>query len=320
VTRSVVATAYGDPSVLSVIDEALRDPGPGEVLIEVRAAGTNPVDYKLYSGAFGRDPARLPMRLGFEAAGVVTAVGFDPDGRAVEGPGGPISPGDEVIAYRIDGAYADRVVVAASAVLPKPAGMSFEQASGLMLTGTTAVHALTAARVGRGDTVLVHGGAGGVGLMAVQLAVRAGADVIATASEGRHARLRELGAEPVRYGSGLVDRVRALAPDGIDAALDMVGTDEALDASVELVADRRRIATVAGFGRAPELGIQALGGGPGADPGTDIRSAARMELVHRVEAGELVVDIAAVHPLADAAAAHRELAAGHAHGKVVLVP
>jgi len=100
----------------------------------------------------------------------------------------------------------------------------------------------------------------------------------------------------------------------------MVGTDEALDASVELVADRRRIATVAGFGRAPELGIQALGGGPGADPGTDIRSAARMELVHRVEAGELVVDIAAVHPLADAAAAHRELAAGHAHGKVVLVP
>jgi len=168
--------------------------------------------------------------------------------------------------------------------------------------------------------VLVHGGAGGVGLMAVQLAVRAGADVIATASEGRHARLRELGAVPVRYGSGLVDRVRALAPDGIDAALDMVGTDEALDASVELVADRRRIATVAGFRRAPELGIQALGGGPGADPGTNIRSAARMELVHRVEAGELVVDIAAVHPLADAAAAHRELAVGHAHGKVVLVP
>jgi len=316
----VVASGYSDPSALSVIDEVLRDPGPGEVLIEVRAAGTNPVDYKLYSGAFGRDPARLPMRLGFEAAGVVTAVGFDPDGRAVEGPGGPISPGDEVIAYRIDGAYADRVVVAASVVLPKPAGMSFEQASGLMLTGTTAVHALTAARVGRGDTVLVHGGAGGVGLMAVQLAVQAGADVIATASEGPHARLRELGAEPVLYGSGLVDRVRALAPDGIDAALDMVGTDEALDASVELVADRRRIATVAGFGRAPELGIQALGGGPGADPGTDIRSAARMELVHRVEAGELVVDIAAVHPLADAAAAHRELAAGHAHGKVVLVP
>jgi len=315
-----VASGYSDPSALSVIDEVLRDPGPGEVLIEVRAAGTNPVDYKLYSGAFGRDPARLPMRLGFEAAGVVTAVGFDPDGRAVEGPGGPISPGDEVIAYRIDGAYADRVVVAASVVLPKPAGMSFEQASGLMLTGTTAVHALTAARVGRGDTVLVHGGAGGVGLMAVQLAVQAGADVIATASEGPHARLRELGAEPVLYGSGLVDRVRALAPDGIDAALDMVGTDEALDASVELVADRRRIATVAGFGRAPELGIQALGGGPGADPGTDIRSAARMELVHRVEAGELVVDIAAVHPLADAAAAHRELAAGHAHGKVVLVP
>ncbi len=315
-----MASGYSDPSALSVIDEVLRDPGPGEVLIEVRAAGTNPVDYKLYSGAFGRDPARLPMRLGFEAAGVVTAVGFDPDGRAVEGPGGPISPGDEVIAYRIDGAYADRVVVAASVVLPKPAGMSFEQASGLMLTGTTAVHALTAARVGRGDTVLVHGGAGGVGLMAVQLAVQAGADVIATASEGPHARLRELGAEPVLYGSGLVDRVRALAPDGIDAALDMVGTDEALDASVELVADRRRIATVAGFGRAPELGIQALGGGPGADPGTDIRSAARMELVHRVEAGELVVDIAAVHPLADAAAAHRELAAGHAHGKVVLVP
>ena len=319
-TTTVVATAYGDPDVLALVEVSLADPGPGEVALRVRAAGTNPVDLKRYSGAMGSDPSQLPMRLGFEAAGVVTAVGPSADGSPVAGPAGPLSVGDEVIAFRIDGAYAADVVVPGSAVLPKPAALSFEQASGLMLTGATAVHALTATGVSDGDTVVVHGAAGGVGLMVVQLAVGAGARVIGTAAEGQHGRLRELGAEPVVYGSGLVERVRELAPDGVDVALDMVGTDEALEASVELVADRHRIATIAGFARAPELGIQALGGGPGADPGTAVRDAARLQLVRRAEAGELTVDVVAVHPLAEAAAAHRALAGGHTHGKIVLVP
>jgi NADPH:quinone reductase len=140
-TRAVVATAFGGPEVLSVIQTPVSRPGPGEVLINVRAVGTNPVDYRRYSGAMGRDPALLPMRLGSEAAGVVTEV----DDGAL-GPGGPIRAGEEVVAFRIAGAYADDVVVPASSVIPKPSPLSFEEASGLMLTGVTAAHALAVTR------------------------------------------------------------------------------------------------------------------------------------------------------------------------------
>ena len=225
-TGAVVATAFGGPEVLSVIETPVRPPGPGEVLVSVRAAGTNPIDYKLYSGGMGRDPARLPMRLGLEAAGVVTGVA---DG--VQGPRGLVRAGDEVVAYPSAGAYADDVVVPASSVIPKPSTLSFEEASGMMVTGVTAVHALAVVGVGAGDTVLIHGASGGVGLMAIQLAMTAGARVIGTASEGGHALLREFGAEPVTYGAGLEERVRALAPDGVDAAVDCAGGDEALDTS-----------------------------------------------------------------------------------------
>jgi len=314
-TTAVVAAAYGGPEVLSLIEATLEDPKPGEVLIDVRAAATNPIDYKLYSGTYGDDPLKLPMRLGFEAAGVVRSVGGD-----VVGPSGPIHPGEEVVVYRAVGAYAGAIVASANDVLAKPSTMNFEEASGLMLTGTTAVHALHAASVSAGDTVVLHGGAGGVGLIAVQLAVVDGARVIATAGEGQQDLLRSLGAEPVVYGKGLLERIRALAPDGVDVAIDLVGTDEAGDVSVALVADHDRIVTIAGFGRAGALGIKAIGGGPGADPGTEIRAAARLELLRRAEAGALKVFIAASYPLSDVAQAHRELASGHAHGKIVLVP
>ena len=251
VTREVVATSFGGPEVLSVVDTPVGSPGAEEVLIEVRAAGTNPVDYKMFSGAYGRDTAALPMRIGREAAGVVAAVGERAAGSA-----GVIQVGEEVVAFPIVGAYAGAVVVPASSVVPKPSTLSFEQASGLMLTGATAVHALKATQVGRGDTVLVHGASGGVGLMAVQLAVLAGARVIGTASESGHACLRELGAEPVTYGDGLLERIRAIAPNGVDVAVDTVGTDEAIDTSVALVADRDRIVTIAGFKRGVELGLR----------------------------------------------------------------
>src|SRR5579863_1139493 len=208
-TRAVVATAYGGPEVLSVIETPLGRPGPGEVMISVRAAATNPLDYKLYSGAMGRDPARLPMRLGFEAAGMVTKVGGD--AYRVDGPGGLVGAGDEVVAYRVAGGYAADLVVPASSVIAKPATLSFEQASGMMLTGVTAVHALTVIRASAGETILIYGAAGGVGLMAVQVAEAAGARVIGAASPGGHELLRELGAEPVTYGAGLEERVRALA-------------------------------------------------------------------------------------------------------------
>ncbi|MGI8751078.1 MAG: NADP-dependent oxidoreductase [Acidimicrobiales bacterium] len=314
-TTTVVATAFGGPEALSVIDPPIEAVGSDQVRVEVRAAGTNPVDYKVYGGAFGRDPGQLPMRLGYEAAGVVTAVG---DG--VEGPSGPIHLGDEVIVYRIEGAYAAEVVVPASAVVAKPSTLPFPEASGLMLTGVTAVHALTVTGVGTGDTVVIHGASGGVGLMAVQLAVNAGARVIGTGGETRHGYLRQLGAEPVVYGDGLIERIRALAPTGVDAAIDAVGTDEAVDASVDLVTDCKRIATIAAFQRGFELGLKVLGGAPGADPGTGIRAAARLELVKQAEAGRLQVLVAGTYALVDAASAHRELAAGHTHGKIVLIP
>jgi NADPH:quinone reductase-like Zn-dependent oxidoreductase len=314
-TRAVIATEFGGPEVLSVIDETVREPGPGEVLLAVRAAGTNPIDYKLFSGSHGADPSMLPFRPGLEAAGVVVAVG-----EGAEGPAGPLSIGDEVIAYRIDGAYADRVVVPARTVVPKPTTLSFEEAGGLLLAGSTAVHALVAVEVGSGDTVLINGASGGVGTIAVQVAVDLGARVIATAGHAGHDRLRRLGAEPVTYGEGLLDRVRALAPDGVDAALDLVGTDEALDTSLALVADRDRIATIAGFQRGLAEGIRVLGGAPGADPGEAIRDAARLQLVALAEAGKLEVPVARAYPLEEAAAALTELAAGHTHGKIVLVP
>jgi NADPH:quinone reductase len=316
-TTVVVAPAFGGPEVLVVTTAELKELQPGDVLVDVRAAATNPIDYKIYSGvgAYGNDPSKLPIRLGFEAAGVVRSVEGNP-----VGPSGPIAVGDEVIVYRASGAYADAIVTPADTVIAKPSSQSFEEASGLMLTGVTAVHALSKVSVTSGDTVLIHGGAGGVGLMAIQLAVADGATVIATGSEGTHELLRELGAEPVTYGEGLLERVRALAPKGVDAAVDTVGSDEAGDVSLELVKDRSRIVTVVGASRAATLGIQVIGGGPGADPGTELRAAARLDLVKRVEAGSLRVIVDATYPLADVASAHRELKGGHSHGKIVLIP
>jgi NADPH2:quinone reductase len=310
--RVVVATAFGGPEVLSLVDEPLEGPGVGEVRLAVRAAGVNPIDWKRY-GAPGGAGVELPMRLGFEAAGVVTEVGDDADG-----PAGPIAVGDEVIAFRVDGAYADELVVPAPTLVPKPSAMSWEEAGGLMLAGATATHALVATDVGAGDTVLVHAAAGGVGLMVVQIARARGARVIGTASPRNHEYLHELGVEPTTYGEGLADRVRALAPDGVDAAIDCIGTDEALDVSLELVADRDRIASIAAFARGGQAGIKLLGGGVGADPGTEIREAARLQLTALVEQGKLAVK-ARAFALDDVAAAHREGQTGHVTGKLVLV-
>ncbi len=310
IARTVVAEGYGGPEVLAVQDIELAPPGAGQVLVEVRAAGTNPIDYKLYSGEMGRDPAKLPMPIGLEAAGVVVAAGPGATGYT-----GPLTVGDEVIVTNVSGAYAQRVLATASEVGHKPATLSFEQAAGLLLVGGTAWHLLTNTKVGMDDTVLIHGASGGVGLMAVQLAVSRGAKVIGTASPARHDQLRSYGAWPVAYGPGLADRVRALGQ--VDAALDLVGTDEALDTSVELVADRARIATIAGFGRAAELGIAAL---TGADGGQAIREASRAELIALAAAGQVEVTVDKVFPLDEAPEAHRYLQTGHARGKVVLVP
>jgi NADPH2:quinone reductase len=313
--NAVVAPTYGGPDVVTLIETELAAPATGQVLVEVRAAATNPIDYKLFSGHYGDDPSKLPMRLGLEVSGVVLATEGE-----VTGPSAPIHVGDEVIVYPAPGGYATAVVADAELVVAKPQNMSFEEASGLMLCGTTAVHALRAASVGAGNTVLINGASGGVGLLAVQIAVDDGARVIATASATQHEMLRDLGAEPVLYGEGLLERVRELAPEGVDAAIDLIGTDEAADVSMALVADPSRLATIVGSSKGARLGMKALGMGPNADPGVAIRSAARLDLVRRVEEGSLKVFVDATFALADAADALRDLAQGHSHGKIVLIP
>ncbi|ALM16001.1 NADP-dependent oxidoreductase [Mycobacteroides abscessus] len=308
-TQAIVATSYGGADVLEFRDITTPGPGPGQVLINVKAAGVNPIDWKLYSGAFGTDPDKLPMRLGLEISGTIAAVGAGVDG---------LVPGDDVIAAGQIGGYATRVIAAADQVFKKPASLSFNEAAGFLLTGQTAVHLLEATNVTEGDTVLIHGAAGGVGLLATQLAKARGATVVATASAARHDQLRGYGALPVEYGPGLQERVSAIGP--VDAALDLVGTDEAADVSLALVADKGRIATIAGFGRAASDGFKALGGGPGADPGTEIRLAARPELIRLAGNGELKVTVDRTYPLSDARQAHEYGQTGHARGKIILLP
>jgi NADPH:quinone reductase len=305
----VVARDFGGPEVLDVIEAVVPSPGPGEVRISVRAAGVNPADGKLRQGLFGKPP--LPLRLGSEVAGVVAEVGDGVTGLAA---------GDEVVAFRVSGGYASELVTKAANVFAKPASLPFDEASGLLLTGATAVHALEVTHVSEGDTVLVHGASGGVGQALVQLARLRGARVIGTGSERSADLLRELGAEHVAYGDGLADRVRALAPDGVDVAVDLPGTAEALAVSLELVADRGRIVTANPRPEAVDAGIVGIGGGPGSDPGTEIRNAARPELVRLAGEGAIRVRVSRTFPLAEAAEAHRLIAEGHPAGKVVLIP
>jgi NADPH:quinone reductase-like Zn-dependent oxidoreductase len=305
----VVATEYGGPEVLDVVDSEVAAPGPGEVRISVRAAAVNPADVKLRQGLFGKPP--LPLRLGSEVSGVVVEVGSGVDG---------LAPGDEVVAYRVSGGYATELVTKAGNVFRKPPSLPFEEAAGLLLAGVTAFHALEVAAVGDGDTLLVHGASGGVGQLLVQLARLRGVRVIGTGSARSADLLRELGAEPVEYGAGLADRVRSLAPDGVTAAVDLAGTDEALAVSLELVADPERIVTAVPREAAVEAGVRGIGGGPGADPGTEIRNAARAELVRLAGEGALRVRVARTFPLAQVADAHRLVAEGHSCGKVVLLP
>ena len=318
--RIVRPTAYGTPDVLAVAEVPMPRAAAGGVVVSVRAAGVNPIDWKLYSGAFHavdddkKDAAGVTASmpsLGLECAGVVTEVGADVT---------RVQAGDEVIVFPVTAAYADYVTAPATSVLAKPAGLGWAQAGSLLLAGTTAVHALQAAGAGAGDTVLIHGGAGGVGRLGVQLATARGATVIATAAERNHALLRELGATPVVYGRGLAGRVRAAAPQGVSAVVDFAGTDEALDVSLELVADRARIASITGPPRRAEAGIKLLGYGPGQDPGTGLRDAARGDLVERAGSGALRVIVDVTFPLADAAKAHTAGITGHAPGKLVLIP
>ncbi|MFD7591771.1 NADP-dependent oxidoreductase [Kitasatospora sp. NPDC059812] len=301
--KAVTVTRSGGPEVLRVTEVPDPEPGPGEVRVRVFAAGVQPVDLAIREGF--RPPGAVvepPFVLGNEFAGVVDRLGPDGSGWQV---------GDEVLGFRFLDSQAELVTVDAAQLVAKPAGMPWEQAGSLSASGQTAHLALTLLAVGPGDTVLVHGASGGVGTVAVQLARAWGATVIGTASERNHDYLRDLGAIPVAYGEGLVERVRAVAPQGVDAAFDAAGRG-ALAASVELVADRSRIGTVVDYPEAERLGVRGLRGP---------RTAARLtELVRLWEVGGLRLEIAEALPLERAAEAHRLVGAGHVRGKVVLVP
>ncbi len=309
--RQIIATAY---TGLESITEREVPPAvaePGKVVIAMRAAGVNRSDLKSALGWFGSDESKLPARLGAEVSGVVTSVG-----EGVE----HVAPGDDVVAYRVSGAFADEVVAPAAAVFHKPASLAWDAAAGLLLAGATAWHLVEAAGVRAGDVVIVNGASGGVGSLAAQLSVARGATVVGTASAKNADAVRESGAEPVEYGAGMLERLRAALPNGATVALDTVGNDDFLDAAIELVPDRNRIATIEAFERGAELGILRLGGGPGADPGSDIRNASRQPLLDLAGRGELTVRIGRTFPLAEVRDALETVWSMHSGGKVMLVP
>ncbi|GAB09980.1 putative oxidoreductase [Gordonia araii NBRC 100433] len=317
--RAMAATGYGDPNeVVVAISSQVPVPGPGQVVVDVRAAGVNPIDAKIVRGLFGADPEKLPRRIGSEAAGVVLAVGDDARYFNVDdGDRRAIHVGDEVIVYPASGAFADVLVARDTAVHPKPSPLPFPIAAGLLLVGVTAADLVGAAEITGADTVVVHGGAGAVGSMAVQLAARRGARVIATAAPRNHEYLAELGAVPVSYGDGVAGRIRDAADGAVTAALDTAGTDEAIDACLELGIAPSRIVTIAAFGRADDGIVIVDGSTPDS---RRRRDEAVTGLIADATSGDLVVEVGATYPLDQAGRALADLSGPHPRGKFVLLP
>ncbi|MGA7688586.1 MAG: NADP-dependent oxidoreductase [Jiangellales bacterium] len=302
--RAMAYDRFGADDVLSLRE--LPDPkvGPGEVRIRVRRAGVNPVDWKAMSG--GLDAvmdAVFPVVPGWDVAGVVEAVGIDvPE----------FSVGDEVVAYaRKDvlhgGTFAELVTMSVRGVAPKPAALGWEEAGGLPLAGLTALQTLDRLGVTAVDTVLIHGGAGGVGALAVQIATARGARVVATASPANHEFLAELGATPVAYGEGVVQRVRAVAPDGVDVVADFVGGVR--EVTMAVLADHGRHASIAD-GSVLETGGSWFWVRPSA--------AGLVELGRLADAGDLHVPVANILPLEQLPAAFTRSRGGHVRGKLVI--
>lgn len=297
-------SAYGDPDVL--VPEEVPDPvpGAGEVLVRVRAAGVNPADWKQRRGLWsGGTPLTGSRGIGHDLAGVVEALG--------EGVTGP-TIGDEVFGTGRD-TYAEIALTTPAQLAARPSEVPWETAGGVGVAGRTAYRVLRLLEIGPGDTLLIHAAAGGVGIVATQLALAWGAEVVGTAGSDNQAFVRELGATPVRHGDGWARRVRAAAPDGVDAVLDASGRGE-LGASVELAGGPDRVLTIAATD-AGEHGVRFSGD----DGGVDV-SDAFSELGRLLASGDLVLPVWRTFPLAAAADAHRVSEGGHLRGKIVLLP
>lgn len=303
-----IATRPGAIDVLHLVEYAVPPPARGEVTVRVLAAGVNPADYKHVANG---DPADFPKAIGYEVAGIITAVGPDTDIAS-----GAVAVGDDVLAFRVTGGWATELTIPANDVFAKPPSISFEQAANLLLAGTTASEMLHATGVAKGESILVHGASGAVGVSLLQQAAMLGANVIGTASGRRFETLRRFGGTPVAYGDGLESRVRTAAPAGIAAALDCVGMDEAIDVSLALVADRNRIVTIVAKQRASSEGFRAIAG---AIPESQAyRDGVRADIIHLAAEGRLEVPIAGTYPLHRAPEAVQRLQTGHPDGKLVL--
>lgn len=307
VTETMNAMTYSSYGGLEVLERStvpMPKVGPGSVLIRVKAAGVNPVDWKIMSGGLdGLMDITFPVIPGWDVAGVVEAVGFDVPEFQV---------GDEVYSYgRRDtvhgGSSAEFVVLPVAIVARKPRALTWTQAAGLPLVGLTALRSLDALELKKGSTLLIHNGAGGVGRAGVQIAVHRGVRVIATASERNHARLRELGAEPIAYGDGLAERLTNLVPEGVDAVADFVGG--VLDVTLAVLRDGGTHASIA------DRTVMQHGGHyiwvrPSA---IDLD-----RLTAMVENGSLTVDVGSTFPMQDLAAAYEASMSGHGDGKIVV--
>ncbi|HEY3688660.1 MAG TPA: zinc-binding dehydrogenase [Streptosporangiaceae bacterium] len=306
-SRAVIYERFGGPEVLELREVPEPHAGPGEIRVRVTAAGLNPMDWLIAARpeAAAQFGITLPAGFGYDLAGVVDEVGAGAAGYAV---------GDRVYGGAIGRAVADFVVVAVPAPASgtfwhTPEGLGDEVAATLPVAAMTADAALAAIGPRPGDTVLVGGAAGGVGVFAVQLAKLAGARVIGTASDGTFAFLRGFGAEPVAYGPGLADRVQALAPDGVTAATDLFGTETA-EAALALGVPPERVSTVAA-GPNPPGGVRATGG---SEAGPD----AMARITGAILAGDITVPIAAAFPIERFRDAVTLQAGRHVHGKIVI--
>jgi NADPH:quinone reductase-like Zn-dependent oxidoreductase len=299
--RAIQYREFGGPEVFGVAEVADPEAGPGQIRVAVRAAGVNPVDWKLASGMMGGE---LPRGAGMEVAGVVDALG--------EGVSG-VSAGDRVFGSAADGAgIAELSLVEHWAAIPSQ--LDFAGAAGLTVAVETAVRTLDHLGVVEEMTLLINGAAGAVGLAAVQLAVSRGARVIGTASEPNHDRLREFGAEPTTYGEGLVERVRAMTHGaGVDRALDAAGGGGALPALVELAGGPEHVVTIHDMPGAQATGVAFSGGSSGVRAWHALGEVAEM-----IEAGRFSLPVAETFPIEQVGDAMRLSQTGHARGKIIV--
>jgi NADPH:quinone reductase-like Zn-dependent oxidoreductase len=298
--KAIRYSQFGGPEVLELVELPDPHPGPAQIRVAVRAIGVNPVDWKMRGGMMGGD---LPQTTGREVAGVVDELG---DGVT------DVAPGDGVFGFALGGAGAAELAVLAD-YAPIPPSLDFAGAASLPVAVETAVRTLDLLGVGGGSTVLVNGAAGAVGSAAVQITHARGARVIGTASPNNHEYLRSLGAEPTTYGEGLVERVRQLAPEGVDAALDAAGGG-ALPALVELAGGPEHVVTIADYAGAQETGARFSGG-----MGGERAVHALKEIGELIEAGRFSIPVAQTFPLDQVGDAHELSATGHVRGKLVLL-